>query len=421
MREILESVAGDLPVYEARREEYNTGQAIPFRVTASPFYLSKEQANEVGTIGVDITGFFHAADELYRTEGVVHELLDTGKPDIFLLDRPAEYIFVRPDMVITEDGFAVCEIETSPFGLALADILNRAYIGAGFETVVGEKVLETYLKASTPNEGTVVFSNKTKSYAGQMEYLARRLLSGAGRNWRSSIASDTDLNNAASIYRGFYLSEIETDPSIKILLDSSDSRGILSLPSHTPHIEEKAILSFIWDKRFEKKLKSQLGAASYAHLRRVIPPTWIVGQEKYFAPGLPNGYESSADLAKLSRRARAFVLKSSGFSSTSSWAEGVYFLGKKSAVVDEEMLLKAAADKTALHVVQAMRKGKDYRIQYTEDGRQIPMNARIRLTPYFATNSSRQGELVAAKATGCENTDLIHASSSSINAAVAVV
>lgn len=45
------------------------------------------------------------------------------------------------------------------------------------------------------------------------------------------------------------------------------------------------------------------------------------------------------------------------------------------------------------------------------------MHARIRLTPYF---SMRNRELTAIKATGCENTNYIHASTGSINTAVGI-
>jgi len=53
-----------------------------------------------------------------------------------------------------------------------------------------------------------------------------------------------------------------------------------------------------------------------------------------------------------------------------------------------------------------------------ENGQDIPMQARIRLTPYYSVAPGDEGRLVAIKVTGCEHTDFIHASSSSINTAV---
>lgn len=191
------------------------------------------------------------------------------------------------------------------------------------------------------------------------------------------------------------------------------------LPSLTPHIEEKAILAFIWDKRFESYLKSRLGIATFNHLREIIPPNWIVGQEKHFAPGFPNNMDSSIGLASLSNSKRAFVLKPSGFEGSSSWGEGVNFLHKKSKDATSILLNSAITDKTSLYVIQEFKKGMKIPISYTDkQGEPQHMSAKIRLTPYFSVVSGDGGRLVAIKATGRENTDFIHGSSDSVNIAV---
>lgn len=419
MRERLESTIGDREIYAARRSEFDTGQKIPFRVSPTPLELQPHQVHEVNRIGKDITSFFQAADELYRSDGSVREILDTGKPEIFLGDDPAQYLFVRPDMIITEQGFSICELETSPFGLALGEVLNRSYREAGFETLVGSDALSSHVQAATPSEGTLVYSQKTKSYAGQLSFLADEVFSGSERQWSAKHVDDVQPQELDNVYRAHYLSEYNSDPAVKLLLESNLSNDEANLfPSPTPHLEEKALLALMWDKRYEQKLRQQLGNASYDHLREVIPPNWIVGQEAHFAPGLPNQYQQSTDLINLSRSKRAFVLKSSGFSHNSSWAEGVHFLGKKSADIDKERLVRAQNDKASLHVIQEFHKGANHLMSYVQDGQTIPMTARIRLTPYFAVEGQKSGELVAIKATGCENTDFIHASSTSINTAV---
>ena len=53
------------------------------------------------------------------------------------------------------------------------------------------------------------------------------------------------------------------------------------------------------------------------------------------------------------------------------------------------------------------------------DGSLDTMSARIRLTPYFSMVGQNQGQLIAIKATGCEKTNYVHASTASVNAAVA--
>lgn len=419
----LESVIGQHGIYAARRSEYATDRKIPFRVASTPFQLTMEQRGEINVIGADVTSYFRAVDELYRSDGTVKNILNTGKPEIFIVDRPIQYLFIRPDLIITPKGFSLCEIETSPFGLALAEMLNRAYRQEGFETMVANGTLPAHIQAHTPTEGVIVYSKKTGSYVGQLTFLADEVFSGEGRTWETRRVEDVVRGGqriqGSGIYRGVYLGEYMSDPAVKMLLDQAVKNSGDLLPSPTPHMEEKAILAFLWDRRFEQRLRKQLGDAAFNHLRVVVPPTWIVGQEPFFALGMPDGVSTSVDLASLSRSKRTLVLKESGFSARSSWGEGVKFLHEKSANTARELLQKAQGLTNSLFVVQQFNKAQDIPITYeARDGTiQLAPAARIRLTPYFSMADDDMGRLVGVKVTGCENTDLIHGSSSSINTA----
>ena len=419
MRERIEEIVGDNEIYKARRGEFETGEKIPFEVSPTPLVLTKEQKRELEDVGNDIVAYFGSINELYATDSEIREVLDTGKPEVFLVQKPMKYLFVRPDIIITPEGFRICEIETSPFGLALADILNTAYRKEGFDTLVTEDALSKLVHANTPVEGRIIFSSKTEAYSGQMDFLAERVFSGDERRWTAEKVNDVDQKSTEAVYRGFYLHEYLQDPSVGTFLEHHIKDRKEILPSITPHMEEKAILAFIWDKRFETHLKTQLGTAVFAHLREIIPPNWIVGQEKYFAPGLPGNMTSSIGLANLSRSKRAFVLKSSGFAGASSWGEGVDFLHKKSSTEATELLSLVHQDHTSLHVVQEFKKGEVRKVDYTnKNGQVVQMSARVRLTPYFSAVSGDEGRLIAIKATARENTDYIHGSSDSINTAV---
>lgn len=422
MRSAIESVLGNHSIYIPRRQEFDTGQKIPFRVSPIPFSLNKDQKIDIKNIGHDVANYFHIVDEMYLNNmGGVRSILDTGKPQIFLGSEHSHYLFARPDLIITPNGFSICEIETSPFGLALAEILNKAYRKEGFETMVPEGALLAQIQKNTPVEGTIIYSKKAQAYSGQMTFLADETFSNIGRSWKAGMVDDFNGIQRSNIYRGFYLSEYLTDPSVRILLHRHIVDKNNLIPSPTPYLEEKAILSFIYDKRFEEYLRKQLGDSSVKHLKAIIPPTWIVGQEQFFSPGMPNNISSSLGLANLSKSKRAFVLKTSGFSENSSWKEGVHFLQRESAEKTLQLLHEAEADKTGLHIVQEFRKGANMPMNYesADEKTNIPMSARIRLTPYFSVSDDNQdGNLIAIKATGCENTDFIHASSTSINTAV---
>ena len=88
-----------------------------------------------------------------------------------------------------------------------------------FNTLVDEKALEAYLKRVTPSQGSIVYSEKTKAYAGQMQYLATVLFSGEHRRWVARQLNNTDpvvsVEDKNAIYRGFYLSECVKTPVLK--------------------------------------------------------------------------------------------------------------------------------------------------------------------------------------------------------------
>ena len=420
--ETLKSIVGSNPIYTARRPEFETNSSVPFRVAPLPFELNREQRLQIDQLGSDITSYFKVIDQIYRSDNRMRSILDTGKPEIFLLNQPMEYLFVRPDLIITPRGFSLCEIETSPFGLALAEMLNRTYTQQGHETMISDGTLPNYVKAHTPTEGTLIYTNKTSSYKGQLTFLADEVFSGEGRRWKERRVDQMNQSSypqqGQSFYRGLYLAEYMADPDVKNLLEGALNSQETIFPSLTPHMEEKAILSFLWDSRFECDVRKQLGNAAFNHLRSVVPPTWIVGQEEFFSPGMPQGITTSVELASLSRSKRTFVLKESGFSAHSSWAEGVEFLHNLSSDKAGALLRQAQSTRNALFVVQKFTKPANIPMSYEKNGRiEVAKNTRLRLTPYFSMGA-KSGQLLGIKITGCENADLVHASSTSINAGV---
>lgn len=79
-----------------------------------------------------------------------------------------------------------------------------------------------------------------------------------------------------------------------------------------------------------------------------------------------------------------------------------------------------AADESSLYVVQEFKKGEERKIIDEGDGSLFTgMAAKIRITPYFSMAKDSYDKLIAIKATGCEKINYIHASTGSINTAVA--
>lgn len=414
MREFLEQIAGDNQFYSSENEAYRTNEKLPFRVAPEPFWVDEVQARTLERLGPVLSDFWDATAELYAVDERAHELLDRGKPEIMRDVEAPNYIFLRPDIVVTEEGLGICEIETSIFGLGLAELLNRGFSEYGFDTLAEDRRLQAHITASTPPEGMIAFSDKTKAFEGQLKFLADTVFSASWRFWGVEHAKRA--NRDSPTYRAHYLHEYLTDRFIKRLYE--DEEGDQIVPGLTPQFEEKAILAFLWDKRFERHYRQQLGDSDYDFLKTLVLPTWIVGEEESFSPGLPGNFQESVDLATLPRSKRGFVLKASGFGDSSSWSEGVSFLQDKSSATAREQL--TAAQKGSCHqlqVVQEFREGAKLPVTYEDGTYLVETRNRFRLTPYYST---KLGELLVIKATGCEGTNRIHASTTSVNTAVAV-
>lgn len=405
-------------MYNVRREEYKTKgiDDINFRVSPTPFKLTKSQKKELDDIGKAICSYMDCCLELYKTNDSIHEILDRGKPEEYRNVEEIKYLFLRPDIILTDSGFSVCEIETSPFGLGLAEVLNRAYGNEGYDTIIHQNELKNYIQSKVEPSGTIAYSEKVKAFSGQLDFMADQVFSDKQKLWDAKqISENSNMNK--EIYRAFYLSEKYRDKNIAKLLENNS----VSLPSSTPQFEEKALLSFIWDKRCVQFLKEKLGKSDFELLRKVIPKTWILGEEQYVDGGLASGKATSLDLMELGKKSRKFVLKQSGFQDASSWGEGVVFLHKIGGQKASEMLKSALEDKEHLYIIQEFNQGKIMPMSYiNEEGIFQSINVKLRLTPYYAYMGSDKGKLIAAKVTGCENTEYIHASTASINTAVEI-
>ena len=410
--------------YVIRFDKFKSDSVVPFRVSPKPLHIRRTSSVRKGDenvihLGPAICEFFHVTVELYNTDERVKELLDQGKPECYKGQIKPEYLFLRPDLILTEEGFFVCEIETSPFGMGLAEMLNRSYCDCGFDTIVARDKFQSYMEASLPENGIVAYSNKCSPNAGQLQYLADQILSGPGRQWSAEKIDENFSSEAKSIYRAFYLSEIFSDKNVQKVV-SGDNHF---LPSLTPQFEEKAILTLIWDKRFEEYYKTQLGSATFNFLREILPPAWLVGKEEYFSPGLPGGISSTSAISTLGQSKRKWVLKQSGFGEHSSWGEGVTFLHRATRPVLEAKLQEACTSKDVLYICQEFRDGVKRKTQYYADAGNeeiLEMDARVRLIMYYSNAGKSTGEIIAAMATCCDDGIYVHGKTTSVQTAVVI-
>ena len=113
-----------------------------WRVSPTPLPLGKETVAELETLGRVLLQFYRAINLLYRksVEGKqppwVAALLDQGKPaELLQLQRAAAFKHdvprvIRPDLLLTEAGLGLVELDSVPGGIGLTAWLNQTYAAA---------------------------------------------------------------------------------------------------------------------------------------------------------------------------------------------------------------------------------------------------------------------------------------------------
>lgn len=419
-------------LYESTHQDrVHPESRLPFRVSPEPFVLPENVRNSITVYGRAITEYYKACASLLAELPADHrwrKYLDHHKPDSMvqsLRESIPSHIFLRPDFVLTDGDPVVTEIETSPFGLALSHFLNVSYTRVGKNTMVNPDAFpDTFLRETLGTEAKgrhlcFALTDYTKKYAGQFAFLADNFRA-SGVDASVAMVDDLELHDdeissngrrVDALYRGFYLHEATRDHKVAALLQQAGKR---IFPSCKPQLEEKALMAMLWEPELQSNLQQRLGA-NFTVLQKIIPPTWVLDPQH--PPSFPFEISSWSDVAKLSRKQRMFVLKTSGFSAQSSWAKGVTFLEKLSQDKCRETINASLADTDNLYVLQQFRKGTDFTHKYFDFHARAmkEMRGRVRFTPYYAV---RDGKLLTAKATLCENTDYIHAMVDSINAPV---
>lgn len=139
--ESIKSALAAQPLFEAKT----------WRLSPEAWPLTSAQAAELEEIGTACLEFHQALETLYlrsvagknllRNQPLlapwVAEYLDRGKPAVLVehaRDARLRGVFppvIRPDLLLTDDGFALTELDAVPGGIGLTAFLNRLYGGEG--------------------------------------------------------------------------------------------------------------------------------------------------------------------------------------------------------------------------------------------------------------------------------------------------
>ncbi len=153
-----------------------------WRVSPAPLHLGAEMAKDLTGLGRVLLQFNKAVNRLYRLsiEGKqpawVAELLDQGKPaELIEFQRSAAMKnqlprVIRPDLLITEHGLSVTELDSVPGGIGLTAWLNQTYSQMGFPVLGGARgMLDGFASifGDAPKVNIIV-SEEAKTYGPEM-------------------------------------------------------------------------------------------------------------------------------------------------------------------------------------------------------------------------------------------------------------
>src|SRR5271166_406210 len=112
---------------------------LEWRISPTPFPLDENLANEIESLGRVLLQFYRAVNLLYRksAEGRqpewVARWLDQGKPaGLIELQRSLAFKndvprVIRPDILLTDTGYSITELDSVPGGIGLTGWLGKTY------------------------------------------------------------------------------------------------------------------------------------------------------------------------------------------------------------------------------------------------------------------------------------------------------
>jgi len=382
-----------------------------WRHSPEPLVLGKSEWRLLRGLGHTLARFQQAADEVYRRSagdslpGWIAELLDTGKPTWMIEVQRAAALngvvprVIRPDLLWTEDGFALTEIDPVPGGLGVTAWLAELYADAGHEVLGGREGMVAGFREVLAEGGAVLVSEEAADYRAELEWLVGR--AGGGRTVESAEAHEPD---GRALYRFFEWFDWEAVSPARALAEAS-ARGegsAIEAPCK-PHLEDKLWLALLWTPALKPVWESALRGNHLAKLRELVPFGWVVDPTP-LPPhaALPRlNLHSWQEVAELSQKERQLVLKISGFHENAWGSRGVHIGHDLPGAEWGGRLREALEDfEQQPWILQEFRDSKlvEHPV-YREDGTVETMRGRVRLCPYYFTDAAGKTSLGGCLAT----------------------
>jgi hypothetical protein len=379
------------------------------------FSLSAEFVVELEKLGYRLNLFQRACNLLYQLSvrgkqpAWIAAYLDAGKPpELVALSR--ERIFrdevakiIRPDIIPTETGFTIAELDSVPGGVGLTAWFNQTYAALGDDVVGGANGMLDGFASIFPG-GDIVVSEEAATYRPEMEWLADQLNrrprsnGAAALSWRvtgtGAGALEPDFEAARAeghplnVYRFFEHFDLANIGVAAGLMAGARAGTVHVTPPFKPYMEEKMWFALFWLGPLREFWRRELGERHWLKLQKVIPRTWIMDPTPLPHHAVIADLEINdwRELGTFSQRQRELILKISGYSEVAWGSRGVD-LAQDLPHQEWQRAIDRALERfrTNPMLLQRFHKGRLVEQPYLDPvtGEIATMRGRVRLCPYY--------------------------------------
>lgn len=374
------------------------GEGLPWLISPQALALPKKLRRKMERLGTILAKFQDASHELYLRSASGKEFpwlaqaLDAGKPAWLISCQRSKAMrqsaprILRPDLMLTEGGFALSELDSVPGGMGITHFLNQLYSSVGFDSLIGgADGMVAGFRHSYPEGRSISISEESADYEPEMRYLAREL----GENYSCIKAESLQAGQAPPpLYRFFELFDTEQIPAAQSLLEDCAAGKLALDPPPIPHLEEKAWLALFHQPALQSWWRQNLRGKNREELLELIPHSWLLDA----TPLPPNAalpwlnLHSWEEVGQLSQKERRLVLKISGFNELAWGARGVHIGHDMPAIEWQESIRQAlAASDEQCWVMQDFKEANIIEHPYydRQTGELKTMRGRARLCPYY--------------------------------------
>ncbi len=423
-----------------------------WRLSPDAWTLTPDQHEQLQAIGPACLEFHQALETLYLRSAAgknllrnkpllapwVADYLDRGKPPELVQhardprNRGQFPPVLRPDLLLTEKGFVMTELDSVPGGIGLTAFLNRLYGGAGGgdESLIGKgdaMVNHFYdtLAALRPDQRNpliaLVVSDEAATYRPEMHWLAEQLQLRGRRVFcldpddlfplGTTLCFDIDGNpeKIDVLYRFYELFDIANIRTAKFIFESWQAGELAVAPPMRAFQEEKLSLALFHHHLLADFWTETLSKTAHKMLKQLVPASWIMDPAPLPPGAVLDGPRVGGraltdwrQLAGASQKERDLIVKISGYHET-AWGARSVVLGSDCSREEWQSGIDIAISDapTNLHIVQEYKKPLRVKHRlYDSETLVREADGRLRLCPYYF-NQGGKVTLSGALATFC--------------------